>query len=231
MSAPELSVVVPLFNEEAVVDELLGRIVDACERLDRPFEVVCADDASTDATPRLLAAAAAADPRIRPIRHDQNQGQFSTTRTGLRAARGALVVTLDGDLQDPPEVITDLMAAWRPGELDALCACKAARAHKGFAAVGSRLYAMLLPLVSAGALPRGAGSYCLMTHAVAQRIAALDVKDANLSAALALQQPRVAAVHYTKQERAVGESRVGLFGLVKEAIGSLRLALRARRQK
>src|SRR5689334_10901751 len=108
---PELSVVVTLYNEAASLDELYRRTVDVLEPLDRPFELIFVDDGSTDATFSDLERLHGADPRVRAVRFKRNFGQHPAMHAGLSRARGDIVVTMDGDLQNAPEDIPRLLAA------------------------------------------------------------------------------------------------------------------------
>jgi glycosyltransferase involved in cell wall biosynthesis len=108
-----LSVVVPLCNEEGTVRELHARVSSALE--DVPFELVLVDDASTDLTGELLVSLADSDPRVRVIRLSRNFGHQAALTAGLEHARGDVVAMLDGDLQDPPELIARMLEHWRSG--------------------------------------------------------------------------------------------------------------------
>jgi len=108
---PELSVVVTLYNEAASLGELHRRTLAALVELGRPFEVVYVDDGSTDDTFAILADLNAADGRVRAIRFKRNFGQHPAMHAGLSRARGEIVVTMDGDLQNLPEDIPKLVAA------------------------------------------------------------------------------------------------------------------------
>src|SRR3954465_13763314 len=111
---PELlSVVVPLRDEEETVRELCARISAALDGL--PFELVVVDDASQDLTGELLAALANEDPGVRVIHLSRNFGHQAALTAGLEHARGDVVVMLDGDLQDPPELIVRMLEHWRSG--------------------------------------------------------------------------------------------------------------------
>ncbi len=108
---PELSVVVTLYNEVASLDELHRRAVTALEALGRPFELLYVDDGSTDETFAALTRLHGGDGRVRAIRFKRNFGQHPAMHAGLSRARGEIVVTMDGDLQNLPEDIPKLVAA------------------------------------------------------------------------------------------------------------------------
>ena len=112
---PDLSVVVTLYNEAASIDELYRRAVAALESLDRPFELIFVDDGSTDGTFAHLERFHAADARVRAVRFKRNFGQHPAMHAGLARARGDIVVTMDGDLQNAPEDIPRLVAGVESG--------------------------------------------------------------------------------------------------------------------
>jgi undecaprenyl-phosphate 4-deoxy-4-formamido-L-arabinose transferase len=108
---PELSVVVTLYDEVESLDELQRRAVEALEGLGRPFEIVYVDDGSTDGTFAALERIHVSDSRVRAIRFKRNFGQHPAMHAGLSRARGEIIVTMDGDLQNLPEDIPKLVAA------------------------------------------------------------------------------------------------------------------------
>jgi dolichol-phosphate mannosyltransferase len=110
-----LSVVVPVHNEQETVDALAARLRTALDGLGQPFEVIIVDDGSSDATPLQLAVLAERDQHFRVVRLARNFGHQIAITAGLDRAVGDAVVVMDGDLQDPPEVIPELVARWREG--------------------------------------------------------------------------------------------------------------------
>lgn len=110
-----VSVVVPLFNEEQNVGPLLRRLYDVLERTGDPFEVICIDDGSTDRTRALLVEETGRRDGLQLIVKDANAGQHEAIVDGFRRARGDWIVTLDGDLQNPPEEIPRVVAELRRG--------------------------------------------------------------------------------------------------------------------
>ena len=110
-AGPELSLVVTLFNEKGSVEELHRRTIASLEALRRPFEVIYVDDGSSDGTFGLLERLHAGDPRVGVIRFKRNFGQHPAMHAGFVRARADIIVTMDGDLQNPPEDIPLLVAA------------------------------------------------------------------------------------------------------------------------
>ena len=108
---PELSIIVTLYDEVGSLDELHRRTADALHGLGRPFEILYVDDGSSDGTFAALERLHAADARVRAIRFKRNFGQHPAMHAGLSRARGEIVVTMDGDLQNLPEDIPKLVAA------------------------------------------------------------------------------------------------------------------------
>ena len=112
---PSLSVVVTLLDEAATLEELHRRLTETLEAFDRPYEVLYVDDGSTDGSFAILERLHAADPHVRAVRLKRNAGQHPAMHAGLSRARGAIVVTMDGDLQNPPEDVPRLVEAVEAG--------------------------------------------------------------------------------------------------------------------
>jgi polyisoprenyl-phosphate glycosyltransferase len=112
---PTYSLVVPAHNEEGVVGELVARLIQVMDALDRESEAILVDDGSRDRTYELMLEAASADVRFRLVRLSRNFGHQIALTAGVDLAAGDAVIVLDADLQDPPEVILELAARWREG--------------------------------------------------------------------------------------------------------------------
>ena len=114
-----VSVVAPMHDEEGTVGAFYERVLTALAEL--PFELVLVDDASRDHTPQMLDSLADSDPRVKVLHLSRNFGHQAALTAGLEHASGDVVVMLDGDLQDPPEVIPEMLARWREqGDLEGL---------------------------------------------------------------------------------------------------------------
>lgn len=112
---PELSVVVPVYNEEGNLPELHRRLAAAMDALGRTYELIFVDDGSRDGSFKMLQGFVASHPPTRLVEFNRNYGQHAAVFAGLRASRGAFVITLDADLQNPPEEIPKLVKALDEG--------------------------------------------------------------------------------------------------------------------
>ena len=112
---PVFSVVVPMFNEAEIIGEMHRRLATAMAALDAPWEVIYVNDGSRDTTLRVVEAMQQADNHIALVNLSRNFGKEIATTAGLDHARGDAVIVIDADLQDPPEVIPQLVAAWHAG--------------------------------------------------------------------------------------------------------------------
>jgi undecaprenyl-phosphate 4-deoxy-4-formamido-L-arabinose transferase len=115
LPAPDVSVVVTVYNEAACIEELYRRTLAAVEPGPRTFELIFVDDGSTDGTFAMLERLHRADPRVRAVRFKRNFGQHPAMHAGLSRARGDIIVTMDGDLQNAPEDIPRLVEAVEAG--------------------------------------------------------------------------------------------------------------------
>lgn len=173
MASPVLSVVIPLYNEEETIWELFRRLTAVLERQTLPHEVICVDDGSADQTPALLRKLALDDPRIRVIRLSRNFGHQCAVTAGLDHARGEAVIMMDGDLQDPPELIPDLIQKWRDG-FDVVYAVRKRRKAPWWKGISYRMFYMIISRIATDVdLPLNSGDYSLMSRRVVEAICAL----------------------------------------------------------
>ncbi len=157
---------VALLNEEAVVDELLERILRTLDALPNgPHEVVLVDDGSTDRTPLLLAAAAQRDSRIVVVSFSRNFGHQAALTAALDEATGDVVVVMDADLQDSPETIPRFLEEYRAG-FDVVYAIRTDRKEGWWKRTGYGLFYRLIAAISDVSPPVGAGDFGLMTRRV-----------------------------------------------------------------
>jgi glycosyltransferase involved in cell wall biosynthesis len=167
-----LSVVVPLFDEQETLPHLYRRLVAALDPLRSPFELVFVNDGSRDNTATLLDRLAATDPRVVVVHLTRNFGHQPAVSAGLATAAGEVVVVMDGDLQDPPELLPALLARWRSGA-EVVYAVRTKRKEGPARRLGYFLFYRLLRRVSDLDLPLDAGDFCLMDRAVVDAVNAL----------------------------------------------------------
>lgn len=140
---PDITVVVPFYNEEACVVAVVEEVVAVLDRHGQTFEVVAVDDGSRDATPRLLADCAERHPQVRVLRWELNRGQAAALFWGLKSARAPVVVTMDGDGQNDPADIPTLLSGLAgfssPAGADMVVGIRAARSDSRLRRAMSRL--------------------------------------------------------------------------------------------
>ncbi len=162
LPTPELSVVVPVFNESANIEPLCDRLVPILERVAASWEVVFVNDGSEDDTLSAIRARNAAEPRIGAVSFSRNFGKEVAIAAGLDHARGRAVVIMDADLQHPPEVIERFVARWREGYV-MVYGQRTSRADESAVKRGfARLFYRLFDSFTHMHLPEGAGDFRLI---------------------------------------------------------------------
>lgn len=168
-----LSVIIPVFNEEENVVELYRRLSIVLQRLGFDWELVFVDDASHDRTPGLLRGLAAQDERVRMLSFSRNFGHQVAVTAGLNFCRGGAVVVMDGDGQDPPELIPQLVDRWQAGYK----VIHAQRVSRGQERLSKRLFAFvyyrLLQRLAEVAIPVDSGDFCLLDRQVVDLLNAM----------------------------------------------------------
>ncbi|MFF4890508.1 glycosyltransferase family 2 protein [Micromonospora chersina] len=230
MTAPQpaLSVVVPMFNEEAVLPLLAVRLRGVLDGLAETYEVVAVDDGSADATPAALAALRVGWPELRVLRLRRNSGHQAALHAGLLRARGAYVASIDADLQDPPEVIVELLRRARADDLDVVYAVRADRSRdtrfKRWTAAG---YYRLVRRLVGEQVPAQAGDFRLLSRAVVEALRELPERNPVLRLVVPWLGFPSGEVTYERQERAAGRTKYPLSrmaGLAAESVTSFSAA-------
>lgn len=213
---PALSVVFPVFNEEASVGELVSRVFEACKSIGVSWEVVAVNDGSTDATLERLVQHSTAHPELRVIDLFRNVGHMSALAAGVQCAHGKAVVVMDGDLQDPPELIPALFVQWKQGA--EIVEAQRARRREGICQrFFSYLFYRLLSYVAETAIPKNVGTYCLLDRRVVDALNAMPERQRFFVGLRALIGGRRFTVSYDRPRRRYGKSRVGFRGLLRLA--------------
>lgn len=217
-----LSVVVPMYEEEQVLPLFVERVRGVLDGLGEPYELVAVDDGSRDQTPVLLQAARRHWPELRVLRLRANAGHQAAISAGLSATRGQWVVTLDADLQDPPEVIPQMLAAARAEGADVVYGVRADRSSdSSFKRGTAHAYYALMRRLGATGAPDNAGDYRLMSRATVEAVDALPEEHRVLRLLVpALGFPST-SVPYTREVRAAGSSKYPLAKMVRLSVDSV----------
>lgn len=201
-----LSLVIPMHNEAAGLDLLFQRLDASLGSLGVALEIVCIDDGSSDDTHARMTARAASDPRIRLVGLSRNFGKEAALTAGMDLASGDMVVPLDADLQDPPELIAEFVALWEQG-YDVVYGVRAdrstdTRAKRWTAGAFYRLF----NVVAQQRIPASTGDFRLMDRAVVEALKALPERNRFMKGLFAWVGFRQVGVPYVRPSRAAGDS-------------------------
>ncbi len=228
-----LSVVVPCFDEEAVIGETHRRLVATLEAVsDLDFELVYVDDGSRDATLNLLRELPHADARVRVLALSRNFGHEIAITAGMKCAAGDAVVLIDADLQDPPEVIPEMLERWRRGA-DVAYGLRTDRdGETRFKRWTAGAFYRLLDRLADISIPLDTGGFRLMDRKVVDAFLAMPERDRFARAMVAWTGFRQEPVPYRRAARTAGETkypfgkmlRLAIDGIVSFSLAPLRLA-------
>ena len=216
----DLSVVVPVHNEAANLDPLLHRLIATLAALPGTFEVVFVDDGSTDASPSILGRFAGADPRVGVLTLSRNFGHQAAVTAGLDHAAGRAVVVMDGDLQDPPEVVPALVDRWRAG-FDVAYAVRRARKEAWPKRLAYFGFYRLLGAVADLAIPLDSGDFCLMDRKVVAALNALPERARFVRGLRTFVGFRQVGVPYDRAARHEGEPKYTFRALLTLAVDGI----------
>jgi len=226
-----VSVVVPVYNEESNIEPLLS-CLHALLTEYGDYEVLFVDDGSTDSSLQILRDAHQANPRARFIALSRNFGHQNALRAGLAYAKGDVVITMDADLQHPPDLIPLLIAQWRDGH-DIVCARRSgSNALPVLKRFSSRLYYRIVNLLADFETEEGAADFRLLNRRVVDVIRGLPEGNLLLRGIVGWLGFRRCAIDYDQPGRRAGKTkytfrkmmRLGIQGIISFSVGPLRLA-------
>jgi dolichol-phosphate mannosyltransferase len=215
-----ISLVVPLFNEEDLVAPLHDRVSEVMAALGEPWQVVYVNDGSRDRTLDLLIERQRTDPHIMVVELSRNWGHQPAVTAGLSLAEGDAVVLMDGDLQDPPEVIPEMVESWRQGH-EVVLAARRDRGETGLRRWLFPLFYKLLGFVSDYPIPLNAGIFGLLDRRVVDTINGLTETNRYLPGLRSWVGFRTGVVWYSRPERAGGKPKQTLFKLIRYGLDAI----------
>lgn len=213
-----ISIVVPCYNEEAVIVETVKRLISVCDTIEcYDFELLFIDDGSTDQTRLMLRQLADLIPRIKVIGFSRNFGHQIAVSAGIDHARGDAVVLIDADLQDPPEIIRDMVSLWESG-YDVVYATRTERSgESAFKKQTARLFYRLLNRLSDVPIPLDTGDFRLMARNVVHVLRKMPERDRFIRGMVSWVGFKQVALPYRREERFAGESKYPLKKMLRFA--------------
>jgi dolichol-phosphate mannosyltransferase len=212
-----VSVIVPCFNEEALIVESHGRLKAVMDEIAPWYELIFIDDGSKDSTLALLKDIQARDPNVRVLALSRNFGHQLAVTAGLDYACGDAVVIIDADLQDPPEVIEQMMDAWRVGN-DVVYGQRTGRDGESFfKLVTAKYFYRVLQAISDVPIPRDTGDFRLMDRRVVDAVRSMPEHDRFLRGMVAWTGFRQMALPYHRAPRAAGTTKYSLIRMLRFA--------------
>jgi polyisoprenyl-phosphate glycosyltransferase len=214
------SIVIPVFNEEAVLPVLLRRLDLLLAGLRKPAEAILVDDGSSDSSPIVLQALVKRDPRFRYIGLSRNFGHQVAITAGMDAAEGQAIIVMDADLQDPPEVVEQLIAKWEEG-YDVVYARRLSRAGESrFKRATAHLFYRMLSRMASVGIPSDVGDFRLIDRKVLDALRQMPERDRFVRGMIAWLGFRQTEVAFHRPERAAGETKYPLFKMMRLAMNA-----------
>jgi glycosyltransferase involved in cell wall biosynthesis len=216
-----LSIVVPMHDEAPVLGAFFERIEAATQALGVAVEIICVDDGSHDETLSGLVQKAARDPRVKVIALARNFGKEAALTAGIEAASGDMVVPIDADLQDPPELIAEFVKGWEEG-YDVVYGARSDRSSDtAMKRTTAQLFYRIFNRVSDLDIPESAGDFRLMDREVVEALKRLPERNRFMKGLFAWVGFRQIGVPYVRPERAAGTSTMGYLRLWRFALDGI----------
>ena len=216
-----ISVVVPIYNEEELIVRFHEAVAMALESAHTGWEVVYVDDGSTDFSLELLRGLQAMDSHIVVVELSRNWGHMGAISAGIQTARGNAVILMDGDFQDPPEVLPKLIDAWRDGAEVVVAVRKSRQERRKILAKLFPLFYRVLGALSDYPIPLNAGVFSLMDRKAVDSVNAMGEKNRYLPGLRAWVGYRNTVVFYDRQDRAAGDGKLSFLSRIKYAMDAI----------
>ena len=218
---PVISVIVPIFNEEEVIPELYRRMAAVLGSIGEPWELICVNDGSRDASLSMLLALRAQDARIKVIDFSRNFGQQLAITAGMDYVQGDAVVIIDADLQDPPELIGEMIGKWREG-YEVIYAVRAdRRGESRFKLWTASAFYRLLQRITDVEIPVNAGEFRLMDRQVVLALRRLREKHRFMRGLSSWVGFRQIGIEYQRAERFAGETKYPLSMMLRLTLDAI----------
>lgn len=204
------SIIIPVYNEEAVIHETRRRLTRVMESIGEPYELLFVNDGSQDRTGAIIDAFAKADERIRVLDFSRNFGHQIAITAGMDYARGDAVIIIDGDLQDPPELIPEMIEKWREGYEVVYAQRSERKGESGFKKVTAALFYRVLDKLSEVKMPVDTGDFRLIDRKVCDAMREVREKNRYVRGLISWVGFRQTSIQYVREERYAGRSKYPL---------------------
>jgi polyisoprenyl-phosphate glycosyltransferase len=216
-----ISLVIPIYNEEEIIGVLHNAVASAMALVDEDWEVVYVNDGSRDSSVELLRELQARDSHVVVVDLSRNWGHMGAISAGLLTATGDAVILMDGDLQDPPDVIPELVAAWRSGAQVVSAVRRSREEHRKYLAVLFPLFYRILGMLSDYPIPLNSGIFGLLDRQAVDSINSLQEYNRYLPGLRAWVGYRTAIVYYDRRDRVGGEGKLTFLSRIKYAMDAI----------
>ncbi|MEI6779137.1 MAG: glycosyltransferase family 2 protein [Chloroflexales bacterium] len=218
---PTFSVVAPVYNEEQLIEEFCRRTSATLESLGEPFEIVLVSDGSRDRSPELMREINRRDPRVKVVYFSKNFGHQLAITAGTDYAQGHAVIVIDSDLQDPPEVIPELIAKWREG-YEVVYAVRAEReGETWFKMMTAALFYRLIVKITSVNIPLDTGDFRLMDRKVVNSLARIREHHRFMRGLSVWVGYKQTGVPYRRHARKAGDTKYPLRKMLKFALDGI----------
>jgi polyisoprenyl-phosphate glycosyltransferase len=216
-----ISLVVPIYNEEEIIVAFHAAVTDAMATADEDWEVIYVNDGSSDSSLQLLRDVQAQDHHVIVVDLSRNWGHMGALWAGLQTSQGDATVLMDGDFQDPPEVIPELVAAWRAGAQVVAAVRRNRQEHRRYLAVLFPLFYRVFGMLSDFPIPLNAGIFGLLDRQALDSINALKEGNRYLPGLRAWVGYRTSIVYYDRHDRGGGEGKLTFSSRIKYAMDAI----------
>lgn len=212
--------VIPVYNEEALLEELYRRLKTALDALGRTYEVILVNDGSRDRTAELLAEIGRRDARFRSLHFARNFGHQVAITAGIDYASGKAIMIMDADLQDPPEIIPEFLKKWEEG-YEVVYAIRQRRKEGIFKRAAYKIFYRVLQKVAAIDIPLDSGDFGLIDQRVAQALRQMPERNRFVRGLRSWIGYRQIGIEYARDKRYAGEVKYTFSKLVKLALDGI----------
>jgi len=209
------SIIVPVFNEEEVIQQTYQRLITVMDSSDAPYELLFINDGSKDRTEEILIEIGITDARVKLINFSRNFGHQVAISAGIDYAQGEAVVIIDADLQDPPELILDMIEKWMEGYEVVYAKRLSRKGESFFKKQSASLFYRTLRSMTDIDIPLDTGDFRLMDRKVVQQMKGLREKNRFVRGMASWVGFRQTAIEYERDERAAGETKYPLKRMLK----------------